>query len=119
MHAVHAVPVLPQQQRSQQLEHRGLQVAIKFIERGSSNMRGVDREVLNLRLVSLHPYVVKFKEVCRGPHQLLPCRLILHWLAGHESIIQLVTARQMQQRNDRSASSTKQITAGLQEAMHE
>ena len=26
-------------------------------------MRGVDREVLNLRLCSLHPYVVKFKEV--------------------------------------------------------
>ena len=39
------------------------QVAIKFIERGSKAMRGVDREVLNLRLCSLHPYVVKFKEV--------------------------------------------------------
>ena len=41
-----------------------MQVAIKFIERGSKAMRGVDREVLNLRLCSLHPYVVKFKEVC-------------------------------------------------------
>ena len=37
-------------------------MAIKFIERGTKAMRGVDREVLNLRLCSLHPYIVKFRE---------------------------------------------------------
>ena len=41
----------------------GEQFAIKFMDRGRASIRNFEREVLNLRLCSLHPHIVKLHEV--------------------------------------------------------
>lgn len=40
-----------------------LQVAIKFLERGSPAIRIADREVLNMQMCSMHPNIIQFREV--------------------------------------------------------
>lgn len=40
------------------------QVAIKFLERGSQPAAIADREVFNMMPCSLHPHIIKFREVC-------------------------------------------------------
>ena len=38
-------------------------VAIKFLERGTKIIRDADREICNLRLCCMHPFIIRFKEV--------------------------------------------------------
>lgn len=38
-------------------------VAIKFLPRGKKLIKDADREICNLRLCCMHPYIIKFKEV--------------------------------------------------------
>ncbi|KAK9792998.1 hypothetical protein WJX73_004517 [Symbiochloris irregularis] len=38
------------------------QVAIKFLERGSRAIIDADREICNLRLCCMHPFIIRFKE---------------------------------------------------------
>lgn len=40
-------------------------VAIKFLARGKKLIKDADREICNLRLCSMHPYIIRFKEVTR------------------------------------------------------
>ena len=51
------------------------QVAIKFLERGSQSIQIADREVLNMQICSMHPHIVRFREVSGYPcAPLLPVR---------------------------------------------
>lgn len=43
--------------------HTHEKVAIKFLERGTKVIKDSDREICNLRLCCMHPYIVRFKEV--------------------------------------------------------
>ena len=45
-------------------EWAGVQVAIKFVARGSAYLsRAAEREILNHRLLTGHPFIVGFREV--------------------------------------------------------
>ena len=46
-------------------------VAIKFLARGKKLIKDADREICNLRLCSMHPYIIRFKEVS-SPTQSAP-----------------------------------------------
>ncbi len=38
-------------------------VAIKLVNRGVSNAKAAEREIANLRLCGLHPYIIHMREV--------------------------------------------------------
>ncbi|KAK9864213.1 hypothetical protein WJX84_010667 [Apatococcus fuscideae] len=57
----------------------GEQFAIKFLDRGRASIRNFEREVLNLRLCSLHPHIVKLHEVFLTPDYLA---IVLEYAAG-------------------------------------
>lgn len=78
----------------------GEQFAIKFMDRGRASIRNFEREVLNLRLCSLHPHIVKLHEVScfeqarrlmshRGalPEEFLTQTAIGHQLQEREGIV--------------------------------
>ena len=44
-------------------KHSKEKVAIKFLKRGTKVIKDADREICNLRLCCMHPYVIRFKEV--------------------------------------------------------
>ena len=56
-----------------------LQVAIKFLERGSGVNKSVLREILNHRLCVVHPNIVQFKEVFLTPNHLA---IVMEFAAG-------------------------------------
>lgn len=39
------------------------EVAIKMVSRGVSNAKAAEREIANLRLCALHPYIIHMREV--------------------------------------------------------
>ncbi|KAK9867482.1 hypothetical protein WJX84_012200 [Apatococcus fuscideae] len=57
----------------------GEQFAIKFMDRGRASIRNFEREVLNLRLCSLHPHIVKLHEVFLTADYLA---IVLEYAAG-------------------------------------
>lgn len=56
-----------------------VQVAIKFLERGSGVNKSVLREILNHRLCVVHPNIVQFKEVFLTPNHLA---IVMEFAAG-------------------------------------
>lgn len=40
------------------------EVAIKMVSRGVANARAAEREIANLRLCALHPYIIHMHEAC-------------------------------------------------------
>lgn len=58
-------------------EWEGVQVAIKFVARGSAYLsRATEREILNHRLLTGHPFIVGFREVLSNRTQ--------QWLVPHQ-----------------------------------
>ena len=43
--------------------HSQQKLAIKFLARGTKIIKDADREICNLRMCALHPYIIRFKEV--------------------------------------------------------
>jgi serine/threonine-protein kinase SRK2 len=57
----------------------GVQVAIKFLERGPGVNKSVLREILNHRLCVVHPNIVKFHEVFLTARHLA---IVMEYAAG-------------------------------------
>ena len=42
-------------------------VAVKLVSRGVTNAKAAEREIANLRLCALHPYIIHLREVTAPP----------------------------------------------------